>query len=99
MGETLTMADQMRAYVLSDRGTYLRFRDKIDLVPLVAPSDLLLNPYGVLQVDPLKNVLINGELAGQFIDFLIDHRTQRMIADFRIGGEALFEPLRLPQEQ
>ena len=77
MGATLIMADQMAAYVLADRGTFLRFKDKIDLVPLAAQSDALSNPY--------------------FVDFMIAPDTQRIIRDYRVAGETLFHPLRLPE--
>ena len=98
MGATLVMADQMRAYVLSDRATYLKFRTKIDLIPLVETSRELLNPYGVIVVDPAKHERINERLAQRFVDFLISPPAQRMIGEFRIDGEQLFEPLRLPRE-
>ncbi len=95
MGRTLTIANEMRAYVLSDYGTYLRFRDKMELVPLVDESPDLLNPYGAMVVDPNRRPAGTGQLAEQFLDFLIDVDTQSRIRDFRVDGEPLFVPLRL----
>lgn len=102
MGATLIMADQMVAYVLTDHGAYLRFKKKIELVPLVSSSkDLmhpdLMNPYGVIVVNPKKHSSIRGDLADAFTDFIISPRAQRLIRDFTVDGEQLFFPLRLPQ--
>ena len=96
MGATLIMADQMSAYVVSDRGTYLKFRNKLKLVPLVASSSQLRNPYGIMSVDPTKHVSINGKLADAFLDFIISPRAQQLIGDYTIDGQQLFFPLHLP---
>lgn len=97
MGPTLIMADEMHAYVLTDHGTYLNFKDKIELVPLVTSSESLRNPYGVMVVNPEKSPKIQEALAQAFVDFLISPETQRLIRDYRIAGEPLFHPLRLPE--
>ena len=99
MGATLIMADQMQAYTLSDRGTYLTFKDRIELVDLEITGDELRNPYGLLKVNPEKSNMVNGELADLLCDFLIAPETQMMIRDFKIDGESLFHPLRLPEQQ
>ena len=93
------MADQMQAYTLSDRGTYLTFKDRIELVDLEITGDELRNPYGLLKVNPEKSNMVNGELADLLCDFLIAPETQMMIRDFKIDGESLFHPLRLPEQQ
>ena len=93
MGATLTMADEMQAYVLSDRGTYLRFNSKISLVPLVTSSAGLANPYGILVVNPDKHRRVNVRLAQTFVDFMISANTQQRIADYTVEGEPLFQPL------
>jgi len=98
MGATLTMADQMNAYVLTDRGTQLKFKDKISLVPLVTKSPSLRNPYGVMVVNPEKDPSINDKLAQAFVDFIISADAQRAIRDYRIEGQQLFHPLRLAEE-
>jgi len=96
MGPTLVMADQMRAYVLADMGTYLKFRDKIDLEPLAAPAQCMRNPYAVIVVDPEKHPRADRRLADALADFLLSPRAQQLIAEYRVCGEPLFHPLRLP---
>jgi len=98
MGATLIMADQMKAYVLTDRGTYLRFKQKIRLKPLVASCKDLKNPYGIIVVNPNKHSAIRDDLAGAFVDFIISERSQRMIQEFTVDGERLFYPLRLSDD-
>ncbi len=93
MGPSLTMADQLQAYVLADRGTYLAMRSKIDLVPLAAQTDELKNPYGIMVVNPSGKVRINEPLAQQLVDFFLSPDTQKMIRDFQIEGESLFYPV------
>lgn len=96
MGATLTMADQLNAYVLADRGTYLRFKGRIELVPLLVSDDQLRNRYSVLAVHPSKHPRVNGKLADLFVNFLIEPGTQEQIAKHKLHGEQLFYPLRLP---
>lgn len=96
MSATLTMADEMNAYLLSDRGTYLKFKQKIRLVPLVTSSPNLRNPYGIMVVNPQKHPRIQNELAQTFVDYMISAAVQKMIGEYKIGGEQLFYPLRLP---
>ncbi len=95
MGRTLLMADELRAYVLTDRGTYLRFKDKIELVPLLAASPELLNPYAAIRVDPAKHGRINAELSAALVEYLVSEGAQRRIESYRLAGEPLFEPTRL----
>jgi tungstate transport system substrate-binding protein len=99
MGATLTIADEMRAYVLTDRGTYLSFRDKIDLVPLVRGAPELENPYGAIVVTPREHRPVQGELANRFVDFLIAAKTQALIRDYQLHGESLFYPRRSSEEK
>jgi tungstate transport system substrate-binding protein len=90
MGATLIIADEVRGYVLSDRGTYLRFRKKIDLVPLVQDSDELRNPYGAIVVNPARHPRVARDLADRFVDFLLSPVARRMIRELRIDGQQLF---------
>ena len=78
-----------------DRATYLKFREKIELQPLIPQSDLLENPYSVLVVDSRKHPSVCANLAQQFAEFLIAPETQQLIADYQIDGQPLFVPLRL----
>ena len=93
MGASLIMADQMAAYILADRGTYLSFKDRIRLVPFLAASEDLMNPYGIIVVDPKKHPAIRGDLANAFVDFIIAPPAQRLIRDYTNNGEQLFHPL------
>ena len=98
MGRTLIMANQRQAYVLADRGTFLKFRAKLDLVPLARQGEILNNPYGILVVNPAKDARINVAGAHRLVDFFVSRETQQKIRDYRVGGEPLFYPLRLPVE-
>lgn len=95
MGPTLAMADELRGYILADMGTYLNFREIIDLVPLAASAESLRNPYAAMVVNPDKHEKIDVELANALVDFLISEETQQRIADYRIAGQQLFYPTRL----
>ncbi|MEE3370091.1 MAG: substrate-binding domain-containing protein [Planctomycetota bacterium] len=95
MGPTLMMADEKQGYTLVDMGTYLKFKEKIDLVPLVEEANSLRNPYAALVVSAARHEKLNATLAAAFVDFLISQPTQRQIADYRISGRALFTPTRL----
>ena len=96
MGTTLTIANEMSAYVLTDRGTWLNYRDKIDLVPLAAQTPELRNRYGIIVVDPKKNPGSAAELAHAFVDYVISPAAQQIIADYRLAGDAVFLPIHLP---
>lgn len=95
MGAVLTMADEQQAYALSDRATYLaRTLEGTGLKILVEGDPILFNPYGVIAVNPAKNTGIHGELASQFIGWLISVPTQEKIAQFGVEefGQSLFVP-------
>jgi tungstate transport system substrate-binding protein len=98
MGAVLTMSDEMQAYTLSDRATYLAQTGQgLTLKVMVEGDSALLNPYGVIAVDPKKNEKINNELANTFIDWLISVPTQEKIAAF--GVEEYGQPLFFPSSQ
>jgi tungstate transport system substrate-binding protein len=95
MGEVLTMADEQQAYTLSDRATYLaRTKQGLKLPIFVEGDKTLLNPYGVIAVNPAKNPNIQSALANQFIDWLVSLPTQEKIAEFGKAdfGVSLFIP-------
>ncbi|HZW03136.1 MAG TPA: substrate-binding domain-containing protein [Anaerolineaceae bacterium] len=95
MGEVLTMAAEQQAYTLSDRATYLaRTQNGLALTVLVEKDAILLNPYGVIAVNPDKGTFINAALANQFIDWLISVPVQEMIEQFGVEefGQSLFIP-------
>jgi tungstate transport system substrate-binding protein len=92
MGQTLTMAEEMRGYVLTDRATYIKFRSKISLEVMVEGDELLHNPYAVIAVNPQRHRHVKYELAMKFIEFLTSDVGQKLIADYRLDGEVLFHP-------
>ncbi|OGP35407.1 MAG: tungsten ABC transporter substrate-binding protein [Deltaproteobacteria bacterium GWC2_65_14] len=92
MGEVLEMAFQKRGYTLSDRGTYVAFRTRIDLAILFQGDAQLRNPYGVIAVSPARHPHVRYGLARKFTDFLTGPEGQRIIAEYRIAGEPLFFP-------
>ncbi len=98
MGAVLTMADEQQAYTLSDRATYLaRTLEGTDLVIAVEGDPILFNPYGVIAVNPDKNPQIKGDVANQFIDWLVSLPTQEVISGY--GVEAFGSPLFVPDSR
>jgi len=97
MGQTLQIAGERRAYVLSDIGTFLAFRERIELESLSQPAPSLRNVYSVLRIAPDRFDPARAERAAQFEAFMIDAKTQRQIADFgrERFGRPLFRPLHL----
>ncbi len=92
MGNTLMVASEKRAYVLSDRATYLAFKQKIELVPFAPKSEKLNNRYGVIVVNPGRHPKVDVNHANAFADFLISERARQMISGFTVGGEQLYFP-------
>ena len=90
MGEVLTMATQKRGYTLSDRGTYIAFRKKTDLVVLRQGDNNLWNPYGIIAVNPKKFPHAKYDLALKLIDFVTGPEGRALIAGFKVDGEQLF---------
>lgn len=95
MGAVLTLANEQQAYTLSDRATYLaRTLEGTDLVILVENDPVLFNPYGVIAVNPEKNPEIQGDLADQFIEWIVSVPVQEKIEQFGVEefGQSLFTP-------
>ncbi|MFO1412366.1 MAG: substrate-binding domain-containing protein [Burkholderiales bacterium] len=92
MGPTLNTASAMNGYTLTDRGTWLSFKNRGELVVLVEGDKRLFNQYGVMLVNPAKHPQVKKELGQQFIDWLVLAKGQAAIAGYRIGGEQLFFP-------
>jgi tungstate transport system substrate-binding protein len=92
MGAALNTASAGNAYVLADRGTWLSFKNRSDLVVAVEGDKRLFNQYGVMLVNPAKHPNVKKELGQQFIDWLVSAEGQKAIADYKIGGEQLFYP-------
>lgn len=98
MGAVLLLASEQQAYTLTDRGTYLAFKDKIDLDVLYQGDSILHNPYHVIAVNPERHEHINSVLAEKYITFLTDIEAQKIINDYRLHGEQLFHPVLKTQE-
>ena len=94
MAATLQMADQKRAYTITDRATYLAWRDKIQLVPEVEGDSLLYNVYHVMEVNPNNAPRVNTAGAKALADFLVAPATQALIGEFGKSrfGQSLFVP-------
>jgi tungstate transport system substrate-binding protein len=92
MGPALNMAASSNAYVLSDRGTWLAFKNRGDLAVLVEGDKTLFNQYGVLVVNPAKHPHVKAALAQQFADWIVSPAGQAAISAYQIGGQALFFP-------
>jgi len=92
MGQALNMASNTNAYVLSDRGSWLSFRNRGDLVLLVQGDTRLFNQYGVLVVNPAKHPHVKAADAQQFVDWVTSPAGQAQIASYRVAGEQLFFP-------
>jgi len=92
MGAALNTASASNAYVLADRGTWLAFKNRGDLVIVVEGDKRLFNQYGVMLVNPAKHPTVKKELGQQFIDWLVSGEGQKAIANYKINGEQLFYP-------
>jgi tungstate transport system substrate-binding protein len=92
MGPTLNTASAMNAYALSDRGTWLSFRNRGDLVILIEGDTRLFNQYGVMLVNPARHAHVKQAEGRAFMDWLVSAEGQASIAAYRIGGEQLFFP-------
>ena len=92
MGAALNMASSANAYVLSDRGTWLAFKNRGELRILVGGYRRLFNQYGVILVNPAKHPHVKVREGQAFIDWLVSPEGQKTIADYKVGGEQLFFP-------
>ena len=92
MGAALNIANASNAYVLSDRGTWIHFKNKGDLQILVEGDKRMFNQYGVMLVNPAKHPKVQKDLGQRFIDYLISPEGQKDIANYKIDGEQLFYP-------
>ena len=92
MGAALNMASAANAYVLSDRGTWLAFKNRGELAILVEGDRRLFNQYDVMLVNHAKHPNVKVAQGQRFIDWLISPEGQTTIAEYQIGGEQLFFP-------
>lgn len=96
MGKVLTFADEKKAYTLTDRGTYLKYKygrkTAIDLTVLCQGDQTLKNPYGVIPVSPEKHPHVKQVLAERFAHWIVSPRAQKLIGGYRLLGKPLFYP-------
>jgi tungstate transport system substrate-binding protein len=92
MGAALNMAAAQQAYVISDRGTWLRYQNAQGLTVLSEGDDRLVNPYGVILVNKKRHAHVKADLGQTFIDWLLSGEGQSAIGNYRIGGKVLFHP-------
>ena len=96
MGKTLTFADEKRAYTMTDRGTYIKYKygksPALELTIVSEGSSELANPYGVIPVNPEKYPEVKHDLAVAFADWVVSEKGQKLIGDYRLIGKQLFYP-------
>ena len=98
MGATLNAASGMNAYVLSDRASWLKFKNKGDLNLLFSGDPVLFNQYAYLPLSKEKHPHVNHKAAIALENWLVGPAAQSLIADYRIDGDALFVPNAKPKE-
>lgn len=98
MGATLLVAEERQTYTLTDRATYLAFKDRLTLVPLVEGDPSLRNIYHAYVVNPGKHPTVHREQAARFVRFLTEPEVQKWIGQFGRAkwGQSLFYPDVLP---
>ncbi len=92
MGAVLNTASASNSYALTDRGTWLSFKNRGDLIVSVEGDKRLFNQYGVMLVNPAKHPSVKKDLGQAFIDWLVSPEGQKAIAGYKINGEQLFYP-------
>lgn len=92
MGPALNMASSSNAYLLSDRGTWLSFKNRGELAILTEGDKRLFNQYGVMLVNPATHPNVKAKDGQAFIDWLVSSKGQEAIAGYKVGGEQLFFP-------
>jgi tungstate transport system substrate-binding protein len=92
MGEVLTMAAELQAYTLTDRATFITYRDRTGLDIAVEGDPKMFNPYGIIAVNPKKYPHINYKGAMQLIEWITSPEGQSMIASFKVDGQQVFFP-------
>lgn len=100
MGEVILMADELQAYTITDRATFLNLKSKISLTVIIQGDQQLFNQYGVIAVNPAKNRQINRQGANAFVNWILSPKAQQLIAEFGKSqfGESLFIPNAKPRK-
>lgn len=102
MGKTLFMAEEKEGYALSDRGTYIQQKfgksTPTSLEIIVEGDQGLLNPYGVIPVNPKKHPSVKVDAATKFAEWLVSEKGQKLIGDYKLEGQQLFFPDAIPMK-
>lgn len=98
MGATLNTATGMKAYVLTDRATWISFANKQDYTIHVQGDELLFNQYGVMMINPERHPHVKVQAAQTFIDWLLSLEGQDVIRSYRLDGQQLFFPNARPMQ-
>lgn len=93
MGAALQVANERQAYVLCDRGTFLAYKNKIDLIIISEGDALLFNPYGIMAVNPARHPQVKYMEAMQLIAWITSVEGQKIIGEYKKEGEILFHPM------
>lgn len=96
MGRVLLMAGELDAYTLTDRGTWLAYRDRSPLALLAQGDARLFNPYGIIATNPQRYPDVAHAGAMRLIEWVTSHPGQAIIRDFKRRGEPLFIPMAAP---
>lgn len=92
MGKVIQIANEMGAYTMADRGTWLAYQAKLNLALLYQGDPPLFNPYGIIAVSPQRHAHVNHEGADNLIKWITSEKGQRLIGEFTVKGERLFIP-------
>ena len=92
MGATLNVAVGMGAYTLTDRGTWISFKNRADYQILLEGDDDLFNQYGIILVNPEKHTSVKASDGQVFIDWILSDEGQHAIASYKLDGQQLFFP-------
>lgn len=96
MGAVLQVAEDRQAYALTDRGTFIAYKDKVELEVLSEGDETLFNPYHIIAVNPERHPHVKYDLATDYIDFVTSEQGQKIIKDYRMKGQQLFYPDAMP---
>jgi tungstate transport system substrate-binding protein len=96
MGPALNTASAMNAYILSDRGTWISFKNRGESTIVVEGDKRLFNQYGVMLVNPARHAHVKSELGNRFMNWLVSPVGQKAIASYQIEGQQLFFPNAVP---
>ncbi len=92
MGKVLQMADEMGGFTMTDRGTWLAYKDKLASKIIFQGDPAIFNPYGIIAINPKKHAHVNKTGANALIKWITAEKGQKLIGDFKVANEVLFTP-------